>query len=107
VALSSQRLPVSMTAARIISLVRHGAAPQHLPTRAEFAAGSRHLEARYESAWLACRLLARDGGPRALVAFYRAMDSGGHLATELRTYFGLDPAAFVRQWRTFLSHVAA
>jgi hypothetical protein len=106
VALSSQRLPVSTTAARIIALVRHSGAPDHLPGRAQFAAGSPHLEARYESAWLACRLLAQDGGPEALVAFYRAMDGGGQLGDELQTYFGFDAAAFTRQWRTLLSHVA-
>jgi hypothetical protein len=107
VALSSQSLPLSTTAARIIALVRHDGAPRHLPGRTQFAAGARNLEARYESAWLACRLLAQDGGPDALVAFYRAMDGGGALAPELRRHFGLTPAAFTRQWRTLLSHVAA
>ena len=75
VALSSQRLPLSTTAARIIALVRREGAPGHLPGTAQFAAGASQLEARYESAWLACRLLAQDGGPDALVAFYRAMDA--------------------------------
>jgi hypothetical protein len=107
VALSSQRLPVSTTAARIIALVRRSGAPQHLPGRVEFASGAKHLEARYESAWLACRLLARDGGTRALVAFYDAMDEGGRLGRELQRYFGFGPAAFIRQWRILLSHLPA
>jgi hypothetical protein len=107
VALSSQPLPLSTTAARISALVRRDGAPRHLPGTTQFAAGAHDLEARYESAWLACRLLAQDRGPGALVAFYRAMDGGGALAPELRRHFGLTPAAFTGQWRTFLSHVAA
>jgi hypothetical protein len=107
VALGSQRLPLSTTAARIIALVRRDGAPRHLPGTAQFAAGAPDLEARYESAWLACRLLARDAGPGALVAFYRAMDGGGALGPELRRHFGLTPSAFVQQWRTLLSHLPA
>jgi hypothetical protein len=107
VALNSQRLPVSTTAARIIALVRRSGAPPHLPGSAEFAAGAKHLEARYESAWLACRLLARDGGTGALVGFYRAMDAGGEAGPELRKYFGFGPEAFTREWRTLLSHLPA
>jgi hypothetical protein len=107
VALSSQRLPVATTASRIIALVRRSGAPRQLPGLAEFAAGSPHLEARYESAWLACRLLAQDGGRDHLVAFYDAVDAGGSVATELRRYFGFGPAAFTRQWRTLLSHLPA
>ena len=107
VALSSQRLPISTTAARIIALVRRKGPPRHLPGTGEFAAGAKHLEARYESAWLACRLLAHDGGTSALVGFYRAVDAGGSLGAELRRYFGLGPAVLTRQWRTVLSHLPA
>jgi hypothetical protein len=107
VALSSQHLPVTTTASRIIALVRRSGPPHHLPGQAEFAAGAPHLEARYESAWLACRLLARDGGTSALVGFYRAVDAGGDVGTQMRHYFGFGPAAFVRQWRNALSHLPA
>jgi hypothetical protein len=107
VALSSQRLPVSTTAARVIALVRRHGPPGHLPTTAEFAAGAPHLEARYESAWLACRLLAREGGVRALVGFYRAMDGGAELGPELHRYFGLTPVTFMKAWRNLLSHLPA
>ena len=64
VALSSQRLPLTTTAARIIALVRRSGAPGHLPGPREFRAGAKALEARYESAWLACRLLDGAGGDR-------------------------------------------
>ncbi len=107
VALSSQRLPVTTTAARIIALVHRTGAPDHLPGRAEFAPGAAHLEARYESAWLACRLLARSSGRANLVAFYDAVDAGGSVSAELRRYFGFGSIAFTRQWRTLLSHLPA
>jgi hypothetical protein len=107
VALSSQSLPVTTTAARIIALVSRTGAPDHLPGRAEFAAGAPHLEARYESAWLACRLLAREGGRANLVALYDAVDAGGSVSTELRRYFDFGPIAFTRQWRTLLAHLPA
>lgn len=107
VALRSQHLPLTTSASRIIALVRRQGAPSHLPGRREFAAAAPNLEARYESAWLACRLLARDGGPRALVGFYRAMDAGGGLGPQLHRWFGLSPAAFTRQWRSVLSHLPA
>jgi hypothetical protein len=103
VALSAQRLPLSTTASRIAALVRQHGVPRTLPTDAQFAPGSPHLEARYESAWLACRLLAADGGPRTLVRFYRAMDAGGRLGPELTHYFGFGTAAFLRQWHGVLS----
>jgi hypothetical protein len=107
VALSSQRLPLGTTASRISALVRHHGVPRALPSETQFAAGAPHLEARYESAWLACRLLAQDAGQPALVGFYHAMDAGGSLGPELRRYAGLGPAAFTRQWRGVLSHLPA
>jgi hypothetical protein len=107
VALSSQRLPLSTTAARIIALVRRQGPPRHLPTNAQFGAGSPHLEARYESAWLACRLLAQNGGVHALVAFYQAMDGGAALGAQLHRRFGLTPATFTKAWRVVLSHLPA
>jgi hypothetical protein len=107
VALRAAGLPVTTTAARIIALVRRDGPPRHLPGRRAFAAGADHLEARYESAWLACRLLADRDGTAALVGFYRAMDRGGRLAPELRRWFALTPAELVRQWRSLLSHLPA
>jgi hypothetical protein len=107
VALRSQRLPLATTASRIAALVRRSGAPRHLPGEDQFAVGAPHLEARYESAWLACRLLAADGGQRALVAFYREVDAGIPVAQALRRHFGLGPSGLVRQWRTVLSHLPA
>jgi hypothetical protein len=107
VALTSQRLPLTTTAARITALVgRHGP-PAHLPGPTAFAPGAHDLEARYESAWLACRLLARTGGARALVGFYRSVDAGEPVNAGLRRHFGLGLPELTRRWRTLLSHLPA
>jgi hypothetical protein len=107
VALRAQRLPVASTASRIAALVRHTGPPAHLPGAAAFGAGAPHLEARYESAWLACRLLARRGGEGTLVSFYRAMDSGRPVAAELRAHFGFGVGRLTAAWRSALSHLPA
>jgi hypothetical protein len=107
VALRAQRLPLTTTAARIIALVRRDGRPRRLPGQREFASGAKDLEARYESAWLACRLLADDGGSAALVGFYRAVDSGRPVGPSLRRAFGFGVPALTRQWRTLLSHLPA
>jgi hypothetical protein len=107
VALRAQHLPLATTAARIATLVRRSGAPRHLPGQSEFAPTAHHLEARYESAWLACRLLAHQGGPAALVALYRAVDAGQPLSRELRTHFGFGQGGLTRRWRTLLSHLPA
>ena len=107
VALHAQRLPLRRTAARISALVDHDGAPTHLPGQAEFATGASHLEARYESAWLACRLLADRGGQATLVAFYRDVDGGRPVGAALRARFGFGLAALTRSWRNVLTHLPA
>jgi hypothetical protein len=107
VALRAERVPLATAASRIIALVRHGHLPTHLPGNSEFGAGSPHLEARYESAWLACRLLASLGGTQALVHFYRAVDAGEPVGRELRRWFGFGPSTLTRNWRNLLTHLPA
>jgi hypothetical protein len=107
VALRSQHLPLTTTAARISSLVHSAGVPRHLPGEHEFAAGAPHLEARYESAWLACRLLADSAGPRALVSFYRAVDAGHPVGAALRTHVGFGLRGLTERWRTLLAHLPA
>ena len=107
VALRVQRLPLTTTASRISALVHRQGPPSRLPGQTEFAAGASHLEARYESAWLACRLLANSGGAGALVGFYRAVDAGRALGPELRDHFGFGLRGLTARWRTLLSHLPA
>jgi hypothetical protein len=107
VALRAQHLPLRTTASRISALVRHQGPPARLPGQAEFAAGAAHLEARYESAWLACRLLAARGGAGSLVALYRAVDAGRPVGAELRAHFGFGLRGLTAAWRTVLSHLPA
>ncbi|MGI8524305.1 MAG: hypothetical protein ACR2K3_13505 [Nocardioides sp.] len=106
VALREVRLPLTTTAAHIIADVRHGGAPHHLPGTGAFGTSARHLEATYESAWLACRLLAQRGGADALVRAYRAVDAGAPLGPTLERDLGLSEPQLTRQWRTLLTRLA-
>lgn len=107
VALRSLDLPLTRTAARISSLVQRSGVPHHLPGEQELAAGAPHLEARYESAWLACRLLADTGGTRALASFYRAVDAGQPVDPALKSHVGFGLRALTERWRTLLAHLPA
>ena len=108
VALRSQRLPLRTT-----RRPDHRPGPRvrrprrTCPGEREFATGAPHLEARYESAWLACRLLADAGGPAALVAFYRAVDAGQPVGAALRSHVGFGLRGLTERWRTLLSHLPA
>jgi hypothetical protein len=107
VALDAQQIPEATSAARIAALVRRTGPPAHLPGLTQLAAGAPHLEARYESAWLACRLLATAGGQARLVAFYDAVDAGTPVGTALRRTFGFGVPGLTERWRTLLSHLPA
>ena len=106
VALRDVDLPVSRSAAQVIAQVRRSGPPRTLPGAAEFGTRATHLGATYESAWLACRLLAQDGGQQALVGFYRAVDDGRPVGSALESAFGLSLPELTRQWRSQLSDLA-
>ena len=106
VALRDVDLPVARSASQIIAEVRRDGAPRALPDAADFATRAAGLGATYESAWLACRLLAQDRGEPALVRFYGDVDRGRPVAAALRSDLGLGVAAFTRQWRTLLQDLA-
>jgi hypothetical protein len=107
VALSDVDLPLSTTSGQVIKQVRREGPPTHLPGPAEFDTTTTQLGAAYESAWLACRLLARTGGERALVRLYRMVDGGRELTASLRATFGLTLGGLTRAWRRSLSDLAA
>ena len=106
VALRDVDLPLSTSAAQITAEVRRDGPPRALPGADEFGTRTADLGATYESAWLAVRLLARDGGERALVDFYRSVDRGTGLGAALEASFGLTVGELTGQWRTLLSDLA-
>ena len=107
VALRDVDLPASATAGQIIAEVRRDGLPEALPGPAEFDTASAHLGAAYESAWLACVVLAEAGGEGALADVYRAVDHGRSVDDALRVSVGFDEAELVRRWQERLSDLAA
>lgn len=106
VALRDVDLPVARSASQIIAEVRKDGAPRALPTADEFGTRTPDLGATYESAWLACRLLAQDGGQDALVRFYRDVDAGRPVGRAMQADLGRTLPAFTQQWRDLLQHLA-
>ena len=107
VALRDVDLPVARSASQIIAEVRKDGAPRSLPSADDFGTRTPDLGATYESAWLANRLLAQDGGQAALVRFYRDVDGGVPVGRALQTDFGLGVPAFTQQWRGLLQDLAS
>jgi hypothetical protein len=107
VALHAVDLPVTTTAGQIIQQVREDGAPDHLPGQAEFDQSDSHLGAAYESAWVACLVLAQTGGRDALVRLYDRVSHGRDLDGQLRRLFGLTEAELTSRWRQRLQDLAA
>lgn len=106
VALRDADLPLSTAAAQVAAEVRRHGPPRRLPGADEFGTRTAGLGATYESAWLACRLLAQTGGESALVSFYTSVDRGNPLPAALRSSFGLTVPALTEQWRDLLTDLA-
>jgi hypothetical protein len=106
VALRDVDLPLSTTAGQIIRQVRRDGEPDHLPGADEFATGATHLGATYESAWLACVLLAESGGEQALVDLYADVADGSSLEAALLQRFGISEAGLTRRWQRRLADLA-
>ena len=84
VALHDVDLPITTTAGQIIQQVRRSGAPDHLPGQPEFDQSDSHLGAAYESAWVACLVLADAGGQDALVRLYEQVSRGSDLDEQLQ-----------------------
>lgn len=106
VALRDVDLPVSTSAGQLIDQVRRDGVPSALPSADDFASGSGHLGAAYESAWLVCVVLAKRGGERALVALYDDVVSGAPLAVALQRRMGLSVAELTHRWQQRLRRLA-
>jgi hypothetical protein len=107
VALLDVDLPVSTTAGQIIDRVREEGPPENLPGSAEFDTTTTHLGATYESAWLACRLLADRGGQAALVRLYMQVRDGATIESALQQEFGLTEVELTQLWQDLLTELAA
>ena len=107
VALHDVDLPLTTTAGQIIEQVRRDGAPDHLPGAPEFGQGSSHLGAAYESAWVACLVLAEAGGEQALVRLYDRVSRGRDPGAALREGFGLSETGLTQRWRQRLEELAA
>ena len=57
--------------------------------------------------WVACLVLARDGGQDALVELYQRVSVGQDFDTELQRLFGLTERQLTRQWQQRLRGLAA
>ena len=107
VALDHVDLPVSVTASQILAEVRENGPPDHLPTGADFDPQNQVLGATYESAWLACRLLAQEYGEQKLIAFYRQADRDSSTEHAFRDVLHTDKQTFTQSWEDYLRQLAS
>ena len=105
VALRDTGLPDARTLGRAIAAVRRDGVPDGLPAAADFDTRAADLQARYEEAWLACRIIAERLGERGLVAVYRAAVCEGTQREALREV-GLTYGTLVMAWRYRLDDLA-
>jgi hypothetical protein len=106
VALAHVDLPVEVTASQILDQVRRDGAPPALPGAGEFETHNTALGASYESAWLACRLIAETYGEARLIAFYERADADEDTTGAFREVLGTNEAAFTAAWRRYLGDLA-
>lgn len=102
VSLSERSVARELTAA-----VRSGHQPEKLPGREDFDGKSKHLTRAYESAWMACELIAHRHGRRQLVRLYRVAGSGdgppGQVRQRsLRTVLHTTPGKLTASWRSYV-----
>ncbi len=101
VALRDTRLPDRTALGRAIEAARRDGVPKALPTAADLNTRAADLQARYEEAWLACRVIAERLGERKLLEVYRAARRGVSSAWSLQRA-GLAPDTLIRAWQARL-----
>jgi hypothetical protein len=106
VALRDVPLPITTTAGQILKQVSRDGPPSALPGAAEFDEQASHLGAVYESAWIACTLLADRGGEAALVRLYQRVRAGTGIGPALGDVFGLTEKQLTRLWQARLEDLA-
>ncbi len=106
VGVGSVDVPLRVSARAAIRDIRNFGLPDELPNDAAFRARSA-VEAAYEEAWLAIRVIARDYGQGRLVAFYEdVVRRPNAVARSLRDNLGITEQALTRTWQTYLRTVA-
>jgi hypothetical protein len=106
VALARAPVPVEVAAGQALSRVRREGPPAGLPSDGDFSTAAHRLGVSYESAWLACRLIAQQNGEDALVRFYRRAQRAGGVGAAFEAVLGTDERTFVRRWRRHLQGLA-
>jgi hypothetical protein len=106
VALVNEPVPLKVAAGQALVRVRREGPPRRLPTEGDFSTSAHGLGASYESAWLACRLIAQRYGEDGLLRFYREVARTGETNAAFRSVLGTDVAAFTAQWREHLRELA-
>jgi hypothetical protein len=109
VAFSAVPVQDESAAKELFKAIRAGQVPKTLPSSEAFAASAKELPQAYESAWLACRMIAEREGEDALVRFYRAVHAARTsrgLADAFRTVLGTTEAEFVAEWQQYLERLA-
>ena len=103
------RIPLRVAVGDLIGTTRSTGAPRTLPSAADFRGA--HVDVAYESANLACTLIAQKYGEAALVRLYRLAEAGTaapdvNLAAALRSVTGSTVASFQTVWRARASALA-
>lgn len=105
VALRGTRLPDRVTLGRAIAAARRDGVPEALPTAADFDTRARDLQAGYEEAWLACRVIAEMLGEPGLVDLYDRASRGASAEQALeRDGWAVDE--LTGEWRERLRRLA-
>jgi hypothetical protein len=106
VGIGSVHVPLSVAAGALIRDLRRHGLPRALPDDGAFAASGKDLEASYEQAWLAFRVIEKEYGRARLVAFYNAVvDEPSAVHAALRTQLGTTRTALTRRWRAYLQAI--
>ena len=105
VALRDTDLPDGTTLGQAIAAARRDGVPDALPAAAAFDTRAAGLQARYEEAWLACRIIAEQIGERGLVSVYDAAGSGASVTSALQRR-GLAVEKLTALWQARLGSLA-
>lgn len=100
-------VPLRISAGEVLRSVRRTGLPRQLPADSAFDAAGTDLNVTYQQAWLATRLIARQYGESALIAFYRDVKADPADVDRAFARLGTSRADFTRDWRDELDRLAS